>query len=379
MNGPSVLVIAGEPSGDMHAARMIAEAVRKKPNLRFFGIGGDAMRAEGVELLHDTSQMAVLGFTEVVARYAFFRNVFKQMLTLARERKPDAVLLIDYPGFNLRFARAARAMGLKVIYYICPQVWAWNRRRIPAMARVVNRLIAIFPFERDVFAGTGLRVDFAGHPLMDATRTALAEPPAELPWRGAENRIAILPGSRAHEILRILPVMLRAALIIEKNVSNTAFILAAASPGAAALANRLVAASGNKPENFEIVTEQTRQITRQARAAMVASGTATIETALMRCPMAIVYRVAWLTYLLGRMLVKIKHLGMVNVIAGRTLCPELIQHRLTPKALAQAILPLIHNTPERAAMLEGFDEIAAKLGAGNAAERAAAILLEELP
>ena len=379
MSGPSVLVIAGEPSGDMHAARLIAEAGKRRPDLRFFGIGGDAMQAAGVDILYHTRQMAVLGFTEVLARYPFFKRVFQHMIGLARERQPNAVLLVDYPGFNLRFAQAMHKMGLKVVYYICPQVWAWNRRRIPAMARSVDRLIAIFPFERDVFAETGMRVDFAGHPLVDLAEAVQKEPPPQLPWDKNKKRIALLPGSRTQEIRRILPAILQTAAILQDRLNQPSFILAAASNETAMLAENILKKTRGNPLEGRIVVGQTRQILRQAHAAIVASGTATIETALMRCPMAIVYRTAWLTYLLGRILVRLPYLGMVNVVAERTLCPEFIQHRLRPAKLAQAIIPLVSDTQQRRAMLEGLDDVARKLGAGGAASQAATILLEEIP
>ena len=373
----SVLLIAGEVSGDMHAAGLVRAVRKKNPDVHFFGIGGDELRAAGMEIKVNARDMAVMELAEVVRHYDFFKRVFASMLDLARTRKPDAVVLVDYPGFNLRFAAKAHGMGLKVVYYVCPQVWAWHRSRIPKMARIVNRLIVIFPFEPDVFRNTGLKVDFVGHPQVDVTRAALSEPARSLPWTG-EPRIALLPGSRRQEIERILPVLLSAAALIEKRKPGASFILASPSQEIADRARAILSAQADKPAHCEIVVGETRQVLRQARAAMVASGTATIETALMGCPLIVVYKTSPVTYFFGRLLVKVPHIGMVNVVAGRELCPELIQDAATPEALAAALIPLVDDTPERKAMLAGLEQVRDALGQGGAAERAGDVLLKEL-
>jgi len=373
----SVLLIAGEVSGDMHAAGLVRAVIKRNPDVEFFGIGGDELRAVGMQIVVDARDMAVMGLAEVIKRYGFFKRVFSDMIELARARKPDAVVLVDYPGFNLRFAEKARELGIKVVYYICPQVWAWRRSRIRKMARIVNRLIVIFPFEPDVFKGTGLKVDFVGHPLVEAAEKALAEPLKDLPWNG-EPRIALLPGSRHQEIVRILPVMIYAAALLEKKNPGAGFIVASPSDVIAGNVRDVLSSHPDKPARCEIVVGDTRQILRQARAAMVASGTATIETALMGCPMIVVYKMAPITYLLGRLLVKVPNIGMVNVVAGRRLCPELIQGAATPEAMAFAMNPLIEDTSERATMRVGLEEVRQWLGQRGASEKAAEILREEL-
>ncbi|MFH0953900.1 MAG: lipid-A-disaccharide synthase [Verrucomicrobiota bacterium] len=375
--GRSVLLVAGEVSGDMHAAGLVRAVRQSDPTIRFFGIGGDELRAAGMEIVHDVREMAVMGLAEVLRRYGFFRRVFGEMVELARARRPDAVVLVDYPGFNLRFAEQARGLGLKVVYYVCPQVWAWHRSRIPHMARIVDRLIVIFPFERAVFAGTGLRVDFVGHPLVDEARRVLSGPQKALPWKGG-TRVALLPGSREQEVARILPVMAEAAALVEDRFGDACFIMASPSEPIAAAVRGILGTLGRRPQRCEVVVGETREVLRQARAAFVASGTATIETALMNCPMVVVYKTSPLTYFLGRMMVQVPDIGMVNVVAGRRLCPEFIQGKATPRALAEAIEPLLRDTPERAAMLSGLDEVRRALGKGGAAEGAAHILLEEL-
>jgi lipid-A-disaccharide synthase len=373
----SVLLIAGEVSGDMHAAGLVRAVKRRNPEVEFFGIGGDELRAAGMEIVVDARDMAVMGLVEVIERYGFFKQVFTELIARARGRKPDAVVLVDYPGFNLRFAEKVREMGIKVVYYICPQVWAWRRSRIRKMARIVNRLIVIFPFEPDVFKDTGLKVDFVGHPLVEVAKKALAEPLKDLPWNG-EPKIALLPGSRRQEIERILPSMVSAAALLKKKNPGTGFIVASPSDEIAGSVRDVLSSHPDKAARCKIVVGDTRQILRQARAAMVASGTATIETALMGCPMIVVYKMSPITYFLGRLLVKVPNIGMVNVVAGRRLCPELIQGAATPEALASAMYPLIEDTSERATMRVGLEEVRRLLGQGGAAEKAAGILLEEL-
>jgi len=374
---PTIMIIAGEVSGDMHAARLV-EAVKKRvPGARFFGIGGPEMRAAGVGTSYDVADMAVMGVTEVLKRYGFFKSVFAEMVAVARKLRPDAVILVDYPGFNLRFAAKTHELGIRTIYYICPQVWAWNRSRIPRMAEIVDRLITIFPFEAGHFAGTGLRVDFAGHPLVDEARAALEEPPADLPWKG-EPRVALLPGSRPHEISRILPVAWKAAELLEKRSPGAGFIIACPSPAEEAIVREVIAGLDGGPANWDVVTNNTRQVLRQAGAAIVASGTATIEACLMGCPMAVVYKVAALTYLLGRILVRVPDIGMVNIVAGKRICPEFVQGDATPAAVADALLPLLSDTPERGTMLEKLRQAKESLGEGGAEERAAESVVAEL-
>jgi lipid-A-disaccharide synthase len=370
------MVVAGEISGDLHAARLIEALRRAHPAVACFGIGGDEMRKAGVEIIQDAAEMAVLGLWEVLKRYFFFRAVFRRTVRELELRRPDAVLLVDYPGFNLRLAAAAKARGVKVIYYICPQVWAWKKSRIPRMAKIVDHLLTIFPFEPAVFAGAGLRTDFVGHPLVDESAAAHAETPIALPGDGLPI-LALLPGSRRQELERILPVMWTAARRVEQR-TPVQCLIAAASPEMANLAADLLPRLGPGPSRFDILTGRTRQILRQAAAGLVASGTATVEAALMGCPMVVLYRTSRITYEIGRRVVKVPHLGMVNLIAGRTLCPEFIQEAAQPDAIADAVEPLLGDSPSRQTMVAGLAEVTAALGAGGAAERAAAHVAADL-
>jgi lipid-A-disaccharide synthase len=371
------MIVAGEVSGDLHAGRLLEALRRRQPDIQAFGIGGDTLRSAGMEICVDLSKMAVMGVSEVLRRLPFFHRVFHRMAALARKRRPDAVVLVDYPGFNLRFAARAHALGLKTIYYVCPQVWAWNRARIPRMAQVVDRLISIFPFEAEHFKGTGLRVDYVGHPLVDEAARERRFPAPNLPWQGSP-RIALLPGSRATEVARLLPAMLGAARLAQARYPQASFLLPVPAADIGDCVRRLLTRLKRQPERCTVVEGAARQVLRTADAALVASGTATLEAALMNCPTVIVYRVAPLTYLLGRLLVRVPHIGIMNIVAGRRICPEFLQGQVTPEALADAVLPLAVDGPPRRTMRAALEEATARLGSGGAVQRAADSVLEEL-
>ncbi len=356
-----VMIVAGEPSGDQHAARLVRDLRALRPDISFFGVGGDSMRREGVQLLHDCRDMAVLGLWDVLARLPFFLRLFRELTGVLRTRRPDALLLVDYPGLNLRLAKAAHALSIPVFYYISPQVWAWNRSRIPKMAAILDALMVIFPFEVDVFKDTPLRPVFVGHPLVPSVRRTLASTPEPVPWTGpAASRIAILPGSRRMEVLRILPLQLAAAAEILRRRPDASFAVAAASPTAEALVRPIVdRLPPDLRARVSIVTGKVRDVLRTARAAMVCSGTATIETALLSTPMIVVYRANPFTWFVGRRLVRVKWLGMVNLIANRTLCPEFLQSDARPVPMAQAVLDLLDDdSPARQTQLAGLAEVA---------------------
>jgi lipid-A-disaccharide synthase len=375
--GIRVMIVAGEVSGDMHAAGVLRALKSRYPSVTVFGIGGDNLRSLGMEIFYDVRQMAVIGFVELLPKMGFFIRVFRRMKQLAVERKPDAVVLVDYPGFNLRFASWAHAHGLKVIYYICPQVWAWNRSRIPGMARVIDRLITIFPFEPAIFEDTDLRVDYAGHPLVEKVQARPGDTESGV-FRKGQPRIAVLPGSRRQEIVRMLPAFRAACDRILESEPGASFVVASPTPAAAEVARLCAPGLFTESSPWAIVTGQTGAVLRQARAAFVASGTATLETALAKCPMVIAYKVSPLSYHMLRRAVTVDHIGMVNIVAGRMLCPELIQHDAVPDRLAEALLPLLGETEERRVMLLGFDEVEEKLGPAGSYDRAAAMILEEL-
>jgi len=372
----SLLVIAGEDSGDMHAADVIRALKAKRSDVSVWGIGGEKLRAEGMDLLHDTREMDVLGIVEVLKRYPFFKRTFNEVLAEADRRKPDAALLVDYPGFNLRLAKELKKRGVKVLYYVCPQVWAWNRGRIPKMAEIIDRLMVIFPFEVEVFKDVDLKVDFVGHPMVDELRELRAKEPELLPWNG-KKKIALLPGSRKQEVIYILPRLLEAAKLLEDSRPDISFLIPVPERRLA-LVESILQKARKAPRNLSIVSGRAREVLKQADAAFVASGTATLEAALLRCPTVLVYRGSFANYLFARALIRIPWLGIANIVSGKEIMPERLQQDMTPLKLVAALDLLMNDTPVRKTMLENFQTLEKMLGSGRPAGRVAEIISNEL-
>ena len=375
-----ILIIAGEVSGDMHAAALM-RALRSQHAgpIAFRGIGGDAMTAEGAELLFHTDQTAMVGVFEVLRQIRFITRMMRTMEQELTTWQPDLVLTVDYPGFNMRFAKRAHRRGFTTVHYICPKVWAWNPGRIPKMARDLDHLITIFPFETACFEGTGLRITFAGHPLVDTARATWAAPEAPLPWSG-QHHVALLPGSRAGEIKLLLPDMLAAAARLERELGDCSFLIPTASAAMRRLSEDVAAGCREKPGVFTFVDGQAQQVLRQAHAAAVASGTATLEASLMRCPTVLIYRVPRISAAFLRWLTRrARFLGLANIIAGRLIMPELLQEEVTPAAVAAQLRIYLTDPAARAQLLADMAGVNVALGEGQAAERAARAVLASLP
>lgn len=350
---PRIFLSAGDPSGDAHGAAVAAALLRKWPGARLFGLGGPRMARAGVEVLADFDRLAVLGFAEVVRHLPFFLNLLRRMRAEIRRRKADLVLPIDYPGFNLRLARSAHADGLPVLYYIAPQVWAWHRSRAADLARVTNRLAVVLPFEVPLFREYGADARFVGHPLLDlphgpVDRAAFCGALGLDPQRPV---LAIFPGSRRQEVERHLGLFQAAADRLRDHRPEVQPVVARAADVPASLY-----ADVRVP-----VTEEPRALLAQAHAALVKSGTTTLETALAGVPMVIAYRTHPVTFWIARRLVDVEHIGLVNLVAGERLAPELLQGAATPDALAGALLPLVDAGPPRDHALDGLRRVRAAL------------------
>ncbi len=367
--------VAGEASGDNHGAALLEALRAADPALEFAGRGGPRLRALAGDGIHDwIGEAAVVGLWEVLKKYGWFRAQFQEVLREIDRAAPDAVVLIDYPGFNLRLARTLRARhpALRIIYYISPQVWAWHRGRIGRMAGYLDLMLCIFPFEAALYQQSGLRAIFVGHPM---TETAVPPPAPETRDR---DLVALFPGSRKREVSKILPVLLEAAAHLLAARPATRFEIAAASAGMAEMAQELLAGTKLAPDRVTIRTGEGRELMRRAHIGLIASGTATLEAALHRLPFLLVYKVSPLTYLAARLLVQVPHLGMPNVIAGREIVPEFIQGKADPRLLAESALTLIYSEHARAAMRQDFDAVVAQLGEEGASRKAAAAIMEEL-
>jgi lipid-A-disaccharide synthase len=371
----TIYFVAGEVSGDNHGAGLMRALRECKVDLKFTGRGGPQMRAIAGEKFTDwLNDAAVLGLWEVLKKYGYFREQFGQVLAEIGKAKPNAVVLIDYPGFNLRLARALRKRSAerKIIYYISPQVWAWNRGRIKKMARFLNLMLCIFPFEADLYNKSGLRTLFVGHPMVERLRAR------KIDIERDPNLIGLFPGSRPREVRKIFPILVETARELCKQRPGLHFEIAAASEPLAAEISRTLMDARMRQELFQVVTGETAATMQRASFGIIASGSATLEAAYFRLPFVLVYKVAWPTYLAARLVVNVKYLGMPNVLADKAVVPEFIQHRAKPDAIEKTVLQLIDNPTARDRMISEFDRIVAKLGEGGASEKAARAIVEEL-
>ena len=380
----SIYFVAGEASADNHGAALMESLRRLDVNLRFLGRGGPRMKAiAGENFKNWIDEAAVVGLWEVIKRYGYFQKQFRATLSEINESKPDAIVLIDYPGFNLRLARALRrqARAPKIIYYISPQVWAWNRGRIKQMARRLDLMLCIFPFEADLYNQSGLRTIFVGHPMIDNLRAHKIDVERD------PNLVALFPGSRRREVRKIFPILLEAARKLREGKPNLRFEVAAASEQLASEIRDMLNATPHlnplpsprgDSQFISIKVGETAGLMQRAFAGIVASGSATLEATYFRMPFVLVYKVSWLTYFAAHLVVKVKYLGMPNVLADKEVVPEFIQHRAQPRAVAKAVARLIDNPAARAQMVFEFDAIVGKLGQGGASESAAAAIEDEI-
>jgi lipid-A-disaccharide synthase len=371
----TIYFVAGETSADNHGAALMSSLRRRDGDLNFIGRGGPQMRAlAGKRFKNWLDDAAVLGLWEVIKKYGYFRKQFRETLKEVQESKPDAVVLIDYPGFNLRLADALRKQSpeQKIIYYISPQVWAWNRGRIKKMARFLDLVLCIFPFETDLYNKSGLHAIFVGHPMLErlhSQRIEIARDP---------NLIGLFPGSRSPEVRKIFPVMLESVRELRKRNRNMHFNVAAASQELAVELTEILDRHARDRQVVQIKVGETAAIMQRASAGIVASGSATLEAAYFRLPFVLIYKVAWPTYLAARLVVNVKHLGMPNVLAEREIVPEFIQHRARVEAVAKAVWQLIENADVRERMISELDAVVGKLGKGEASENAARTIIEEM-
>jgi lipid-A-disaccharide synthase len=374
------LLSSGEASGDTYGAQLIDALKQLSPGARFFGMGGEKMRAAGCELLVDAKEVAVVGLVEVVTHLPRIRQQFRHLLEEAEKRKPDAAVLIDFPDFNLRLARELHRLGIPVFYFVSPQIWAWRTGRVKQIRKYVRKMIVIFPFEQEFYRRHGVDVAYVGHPLAhaaahDVRRQDFA---AQNGLDAAQPWIALLPGSRKKEVLLNLPTMLEAARALFGEGAGCAFVL----PVASTLDEKWVQSQLGDAGDIIHLAHDPRAALKHSRAAVVASGTATVEAALAATPFVVVYRLAPLTWLLGRRLVSLDTFAMPNLIAGRRIVTELIQRDCTPANIVRELTAIIADGPAREQMLRDLAEVREKLrdsGSPEApARRAAREILGDL-
>src|SRR5438128_5295485 len=356
-------IIAGEASGDLHAAEVVRELKRIEPSLQTFGIGGDLLGAEGMRILHHAREMGIVGLFNVLRHYPMFRRIFNDTAKAIAAEKPDAVMLVDYPGFNLRLARRCRQLGLRVIYYISPQVWAWRRGRVKQIARDVDRMIVILPFEEDFYRRHDVPVTYVGHPLID--ELAGIERDARPP--GDPLKIALLPGSRRGEVSTLLPAMLDAVALL-RNVD--AYVIQAPTIHTA----EVFEVMKQREAFLRIVPHDGGRAIAAADIALSSSGTATLECAVIGTPVVVMYRLTMITHWLAKWLVKLPFFGLINIIAGAEVVPELIQRDVNGERIAAEVRRLAEPAEHRR-VRAALAAVREKLGGPGASRRAAEAIM----
>jgi lipid-A-disaccharide synthase len=363
-----VMMIAGEASGDLHGSGVVRELKRRKPECDIFGIGGDKMRAAGMELVYHVRELSVMGFWEVIQHLPLLRSVERTLAALLIARRPDVLVLIDYPGFNLRFAQTARKQGIRIVYYISPQVWAWNSGRVRKMKGVVDKMLVVFPFEVDIYRKEGVDVEFVGHPLLEVLNEPQAKPEFCKRYGFDEEKpiVGLFPGSRRQEIERIFPAMIGAARLL-----NTQLGAQIAVGVASVLELSFVKSFLRDDFPVQLIQNATYDVMKNSDVALVTSGTATLETACFQTPMVVVYKTSWLTYVIGRFLVRIKNIGLVNIVAGKQLVPELLQSAVNPRRLGSEVAAMLENESRRKEISKNLSLVKEKLGTFGASARVA--------
>ena len=368
-----ILIVAGEASGDLHGSRVVEALLRSNPALQVLAVGSERMRQAGAEMILDSSRLSVVGITEILGRGRSLWNAYRAIKGFLKKSGLSLLILIDFPDFNLLLARTAKKVGVPVLYYISPQVWAWRSGRVDKIARYVNKMAVIFPFEVPLYQKPGMEVEFLGHPLLDILGTsAQGRSPLDEEFKG-DPLIALLPGSREKEIQSLLPEMVQAADILTRAKPGAKFILPAApTVDAEDLRENIHSQSAT----ITVVEGQTYAAIRAADLVIVASGTATLETAIMGKPMVIIYRVSPLSYWVGKAMVKVNWVGLVNIVAGKGVVPELLQGEAKGRQIADAALRILDDETYRRGMLEDLAAVREKLGTPGASRRVAKIALD---
>jgi len=372
-NNQSIFISAGDPSADFPGKNLIGELHRLCPDLNFFGLGGPLMQEAGLEALTNHEELAVMGFWEILPKLFFFRRLLQKTVDEIKNRQPKAVILIDYPGFNLRLAEKVKPLGIPIIYYISPQVWAWGKRRVHAIKKLIDLMLVIFPFEEAFYQEQGVSARFTGHPIIDRYRNIPDKAACRrLVSIGPDKKlIALLPGSRLQEVKRMLPTMVEAAAIVSGKLPEVEFVIAGVNNIDSDIYARII---GNR--DISVIKGSTPELINAADLVITSSGTATIETAYFMTPMVVIYKTGFLTYQIARRLIELEFIGMVNIVAGRRAVPELIQNQATSANIASHALEIISNRDLYNRMVEDLRSVRDKLGPGEAGRIAAEAVKE---
>ena len=373
-----VLIVAGEASGDMHAAGLVRAVKRQAPDVEFAGIGGRLMREAGVDILVDSAQMAVVGLFEVLAHFPTIYGALQLMRRQLRETKPDLLILVDYPDFNLRLAKTAKELGIKVLYYISPQVWAWRQERVHMIGQRIDMMAVVFPFEVPFYESANVPVRFVGHPLLDeiGTPKPREQAVADLGLDPTRKIFGLFPGSRRSEIKRLLPTLLESARLLKTTQPDLQLVL----PLASTLNETFLAPfmQGYGELGIQVIQNRFYDVTCACDAVVTASGTATLEIALLGTPLAVIYKIAPLSYRIMSRMIKVPHIALCNIVAEERIAPELIQHDATPDRIVEVAQRMLNDAEYATSMRARLATIRSKLGDGGAAGRVGQLALELL-
>ena len=374
-NQACVAIIAGEASGDLHGAKLINAMQKKNPGLFFCGIGGPHLRRAGVRILVDSAELTVVGITEVFGKLSGILKGLGTIKKLLKSLKPDLLILIDFPDFNLHIAGTAKKLGIPVLYYISPQIWAWRRGRVKRIGRCVDRMAVILPFEEQFYAENNVAATFVGHPLLDSplptADQVLASGVAE------QVTIGLMPGSRDSEINRHLPVMLDTAIILKDRLKHATFIISHA-PSVAHQQIEMIVAGYDGQIEVEIISDGVASVFERSDLVVAASGTVTLQAAIHGTPMVIIYKVSQISFLLGRALVRVPYIGLVNLVAGQKLVPEYVQGAASADNIASAVEDMLADRDHLNQLKQKLFALRDVLGGGGASDRVAELALEML-
>lgn len=366
-NQKNILISAGEASGDMHAATLIQKLQKQHPNIQFYGMGASLMQNAGARLIVNANELSVIGLLEIITKFKAIKQAFNIMEKALKNDQPDLLILVDYPGFNLRLAKAAKKYGIKVLYFISPKVWAWNQSRVKIIKKYVDIMTVIFPFEVDFYKQFTIPAVFVGNPLLDLTKPKLSHEQAIMDFDLdiKYKTIGLFPGSRKSEIKRLLPTMLAAAKILIEHNPDIQFILPQASSISTEYLNQFLQFS---PVPVKVISGQNIDVMQVCDAIIAASGTATLEIAIMGIPLVIIYKTSWLEYLIAKMVIKLPYIGLCNILMQKKIVQELLQNDATAPKIAYEINKILNNADYRQEMLDNLHEIKKVLENGERKE-----------
>jgi lipid-A-disaccharide synthase len=372
-----VLLSAGEVSGDLHGAHLIEAIQRIDPQIRFFGMGGEGLKSKGMEILFEAHRLSVVGITEALSKIPTVFLALRELRHWMERERPDLLILIDFPEFNLRLAKMAHYLGVPVLYYISPQIWAWRRGRVKSIAKYVRKMIVFLPFEDSFYREEGVDVSWVGHPLLDIVKPTLIREEAfqKLGLDSKRRTIGLLPGSRKEEVRRHLPILLRTALLLQKEIPELQFVIPLAPAISEEEARPFIETI---PIEVRMVKGFVYDVMNLSELLLLASGTATLEAAILEKPMVILYKVSFLSYWIGRGLIRVRHIGLVNLLAGQEIVKELIQKEATPEKMAKEALRLLKDQTFYQRVVTSLRAVRKNLGEPGAAQRAAQIVLSLL-